>query len=437
MEIREEEFKKDISAIEAMPIVSTILNIICHTTGMGFAAIARVTSDRWITCSVRDDINFGLKPGDELEVKTTICDEIRESKKKVVINHVSENLDFKYHHTPAKYGFQSYISVPIIKKNGSFFGTLCAIDPNPNVLDTPTVIGMFELYADLISFHLNAIEDARLNETILSEERAFNNELEDLVKKRTGELKEYNISFEKMNKDLQAFAFISSHDLQEPLRKIQTIVSIINEKESKNLSKKGKDYFGRIQKAAERMQSLINDLLAYSRTTIVQNNFEETDLIKIVNDVKDDFSDDLKNSGGVISVTEMCRANVIPFQFRQLLYNLVSNSIKFSSDKRPLIITIEGHIENSNTIPLKKIKPDTQYCHIIFSDNGIGFSSKFNERIFELFQQLNDKVKYAGTGIGLAIVKRIVENHNGFITAYGEPDKGSTFDIYIPLKQSQ
>ena len=161
MNLQEEEFKRDISDISQIPIVSTILDVICHTTGMGFAAIARVTHDRWITCGVRDDIHFGLKPGDELEVKTTICDEIRDSQTKVIINNVVEDPDFKNHHTPLKYGFKSYISVPIIKKDGSFFGTLCAIDPNPNILDTAAVAGMFDLYSDLISFHLNAVEESR------------------------------------------------------------------------------------------------------------------------------------------------------------------------------------------------------------------------------------------------------------------------------------
>jgi len=429
----EDHFQDDISTIAQMHIIPTILNVICQTTGMGFAAVARVTEDRWITCGVRDDINFGLKPGDELEIKTTICNEIRESQKVVVIDHVAESPEFHDHHTPAKYGFQSYISVPITKKNGDFFGTLCAIDPNPNILNTPTVLGMFELYADLIGFHLNVIEDIKIRDVKLNEEKAFNDALEKEVKQRTQELKEYNISLEKMNKDLQAFAYISSHDLQEPLRKIQTIASIIEHSEKKNLTEKGKDYFERMKNAAERMQTLINDLLAYSRTTIAEKHFESTDLQVILDEVKEDLSEDIKNVNGIITSDQMCRANIIPFQFRQLLYNLLSNSIKFKNPDKKLIINIKSHIDFGRAFNYDKLIPNDKYCHISVNDNGIGFDPKFTDRIFELFQRLNDKSDYKGTGIGLAIVKRIVENHNGFILATSDNNNGANFDIYLPV----
>jgi GAF domain-containing protein len=203
------DFQKDINDIGRIAIVPTMLDVISSTTGMGFIAIARVTEDRWITCSSHDDLAFGLKPGDELEVKTTICNEIRDTGKAVVIDHVSEDPLFKCHHTPEMYGFQSYISVPIVRKDGSFFGTLCAIDPNPHHLTSPQVTGMFNLFADLISFHLNAIDE--------------HNILEQKVEERTQQLKRNYAELEKMNKELQSFAYISSHDLQEPLRKIQML----------------------------------------------------------------------------------------------------------------------------------------------------------------------------------------------------------------------
>jgi len=428
----EENYEQDISDIGQISIVPTILDVVCQTTGMGFSAVARVTEDRWITCSVRDDINFGMKPGSELEIKTTICNEIRDSKQAVIIDHVSESPEFRNHHTPAMYGFQSYISVPIMRKDGSFFGTLCAIDPSPNVLNTPAITGMFNLFADLISFHLNSIEEARLNERKLQEEKIFKAALEKEVEERTLELKEYNTSLEKMNKDLQAFAYISSHDLQEPLRKIQTISGIITQTEAHKLSEKGRDYFERLKNAAERMQALINDLLAYSRTNIVDGDVEETELQSILDEVMIDVSEELKQKNGKIESTHMCSAKIIPFQFRQLLYNLITNSIKFAKAETPLLITVKSHIENGAVFNYEKLNPELHYCHISITDNGIGFDPKFNERIFELFQRLNDKSQYKGTGIGLAIVKRIVENHKGFITAKGQLNKGATFDIYIP-----
>jgi GAF domain-containing protein len=149
------DFQDELDAIASIPAVDTILEVVCRTTAMGFAAIARVTDDRWVCCAVKDNIAFGLKPGGELKVETTICDQIRASRELVVIDHVTEDRSFHSHPTPAMYGFQSYISVPILMPDGGFFGTLCAIDPRPNALNTPAVLGMFKLFAELIALHLD------------------------------------------------------------------------------------------------------------------------------------------------------------------------------------------------------------------------------------------------------------------------------------------
>lgn len=143
-------------AVSSIPAVPTILEVVCRTTGMGFAAVARVTEHRWVACGVRDEIAFGLQPGGELEVETTICSEIRESREAVVIEHVAEDPLFCRHLTPARYGFQAYVSMPIILPGGEFFGTLCAIDPQPRVLKNATTLGMFKLFAELVGFHLDA-----------------------------------------------------------------------------------------------------------------------------------------------------------------------------------------------------------------------------------------------------------------------------------------
>lgn len=149
-------FQADLSAVAGIAAVPTILDVVCQTTGMGFAAIARVTEDRWIACSVKDTIGFGLEPGGELQVATTICDAIRDSGTAVVIDEVAIDPTYRSHPTPALYGFQSYISMPIRLPDGSFFGTLCAIDPKPAQVSRPSVVGMFRMFADLIGFHLDA-----------------------------------------------------------------------------------------------------------------------------------------------------------------------------------------------------------------------------------------------------------------------------------------
>jgi len=151
------DVQADIAAINRLTIVPKLLEIICHTTGMGFAAIARVTENKWVACSVRDEIEFGLLPGSELKLETTICHEIRQNGKAVIIDEVKTDDAFCNHHTPAMYGFQSYISVPIILQDGSFFGTLCAVDPKPAKLNNPETINLFKLFTELISFHLDVM----------------------------------------------------------------------------------------------------------------------------------------------------------------------------------------------------------------------------------------------------------------------------------------
>ncbi|MEO6252624.1 MAG: PAS domain S-box protein [Ferruginibacter sp.] len=259
---------------------------------------------------------------------------------------------------------------------------------------------------------------------------------DDRIKGFNQELKHKNDELEKMNNELQSFAYISSHDLQEPLRKIQTFATRILEKEEKNLSVYGKDHFKRMQLAANRMQKLIDDLLAYSRTTTEDRVFEKTSLNKIIEDVKEDLKENIEEKKATIETTELGELSIIPFQFHQLIYNIIANSLKYSREVDTPHIKIKGEISTGHSLKNPKLSPRDKYCHISISDNGIGFEQEYNEKIFEVFQRLHGKTEYAGTGIGLAIAKRIVENHNGIITASGEPNKGATFEIYIPITSS-
>jgi light-regulated signal transduction histidine kinase (bacteriophytochrome) len=234
------------------------------------------------------------------------------------------------------------------------------------------------------------------------------------------------------NKELLSFTYVSSHDLQEPLRKIQTFAGRIAEHESQNLTEKGKGYFQVMQEAAKRMQTLIEDLLAFSRVNTAERIFVNTDLRIIVEEVKTELKETIEEKHATIEVTELCPANVIRFQFRQLMVNLIGNALKFSRHDIPSHIIIKSAIVKGSALNNDKLSPEKKYCHITFEDNGIGFESKFNDRIFEVFQKLHREDEYAGTGIGLAIVKKIVENHNGIITATSELNKGARFDIFIP-----
>ena len=274
-------------------------------------------------------------------------------------------------------------------------------------------------------------------------------ELEEKVQQRTFELSEANYKLlqqndelEKMNTELESFTYVASHDLQEPLRKIQTFANRILEKEQENLSATGKDYFSRMQAAAARMQQLIEDLLAFSRINTTERKFENVELNNIIEEIKTELKDIILEKNATIASKEFSPVNIIPFQFRQLMYNLISNALKFSKPGTSPDITISSSIKKGSelngeiftqlTAHAGMLSPEKSYCHITVKDNGIGFEPHFNERIFEVFQKLHGKEEYAGTGIGLAIVKKIVENHNGIITATGELDKGASFDIYIP-----
>src|ERR1700678_2679144 len=166
-----DNFDQDIAAVQNIPAIPTILDIVCRTTGMRFAAVARVTEERWIACSVKDEIGFGLEPCGELQIESTICHEIRQSRQAVIIDHVAKDPVYANHHTPRIYGLQSYISMPIFLSDRSFFGTLCAIDPAPHRLNTPETVKMFEMFAEVIGFHLSAVDRLQLSEANLRMER--------------------------------------------------------------------------------------------------------------------------------------------------------------------------------------------------------------------------------------------------------------------------
>ncbi|MBK5278792.1 MAG: PAS domain-containing protein, partial [Bacteroidia bacterium] len=294
-----------------------------------------------------------------------------------------------------------------------------------------------------------------MREKILKEEldQKYTHQLEEKVKQRTDELlvvnKELHSNIDelgKMIRELESFTYVASHDLQEPLRKIQTFANRLLEKETDNLSETGKDYFTRMQRAAKRMQQLITDLLAFSRVSTSERKFERTNLDLIVADIKNNFKDIIEEKKATIESSGLGEVNTIKFQFYQVMQNLIGNALKFSNPARAPHITIKSEnvlgaklnqgqadlLSDQTNLPLNKLDPETIYCHISVADNGIGFDPQYKSRIFELFQRLHGKEAFNGTGIGLSIVKKIVENHKGVVTANGELDKGSTFHVYLP-----
>jgi signal transduction histidine kinase/CHASE3 domain sensor protein len=253
------------------------------------------------------------------------------------------------------------------------------------------------------------------------------------IKKATAQVEKQNEELTKMNKELESFNYISSHDLQEPLRKIQIFSNRIMETEKEKLSDQGQQYFNKIQNSAQRMQTLIRDLLSYSRINADEQPFIKTDLAKIVDQVVIELKDTIDEKQAVVEIRHLDTIAIIPFQFHQLIINLVSNALKFAREDVSPLISIGSRIEKGRNLAHESLKPESKYCHIKVQDNGIGFEQEYAERIFDVFRQLNVKGKFEGSGIGLSIVKKIVDNHNGYITASGEPDAGARFDIYIPV----
>ncbi len=263
--------------------------------------------------------------------------------------------------------------------------------------------------------------------------KMFTTELEEQVKQRTRELEESNDELSKLNNELAQFAYVASHDLQEPLRKIQTFSARIQEIEKDNLSDKGKDYFNRLQSASRRMQQLILDLLAYSRANTAEKHVEALDLNLLLEAVEDQLKETILQKNAIIESSNLPVLIVVKYQFEQLFTNLLSNALKFSKAGEAPHIWINSEMVSGADIDDAAIDKTLNYYHISITDNGIGFETEYNDAIFQVFKRLHGKDEYPGTGIGLAIVKKIVENHAGIIKASGKVGEGAVFDMYFPV----
>ncbi len=273
---------------------------------------------------------------------------------------------------------------------------------------------------------INKSLENEINERKLSEEK-----INQLNKK----LLENVDHLEAVNKNLDRFAFMSSHDLQEPLRKIQTFTDLLYSKYKVLLDDEAVKYISRIQKSAARMQGLITDILEFSKVAYDENSFVNTDLNVLVNEVIADLETSIAEKNAKIHINTLPSLNIKPGLIRPLFSNLIGNALKYSKKNTEPEINIytmeETGLEKetkSNTSTQKK------YCKIFIQDNGIGFDQQYGEKIFDMFVRLHGNSEYAGTGIGLALCKQIVERHEGFITALGEKDIGSTFIVSLPVK---
>jgi PAS domain S-box-containing protein len=242
-------------------------------------------------------------------------------------------------------------------------------------------------------------------------------------KRAEEELRSALTRLEQSNRELEDFAYVASHDLQEPLRKIQAFGDLLRSKHAQALPEQAQDYIERMQGAAKRMQILINDLLSFSRVTTKAQPFVPVDLAHVAAEVVKDLEIRTHETGGRITVGPMPVIEADPLQMRQLLQNLTGNALKFHRPDVPPVVEVHGAIENG-------------HCRITVSDNGIGFEEKYADRIFVMFERLHARARYEGTGIGLSICRKIAERHGGEIVAHGRVDEGATFVVTLPVSHS-
>lgn len=253
------------------------------------------------------------------------------------------------------------------------------------------------------------------------------------AEQREEQLRRHAAELERSNRELQDFAYVASHDLQEPLRKISTFTDLVLEEYGSRLDEDGRLYLERVQGASVRMSRLIKDLLAFSRVKTKGRPFEEIDLNEIMSDVIGDLEVLIEEAGGTVEVGPLPVIEADPMQMRQLFQNLVGNALKFHRSEEPCVVQIRS---TSVVSPESDGQPDDEaLCRIEVADNGVGFDEKYLDRIFSPFQRLHGRSRYEGTGIGLAICRRIVERHAGTIDARSTPGVGSTFVVELPLRQ--
>jgi signal transduction histidine kinase len=271
---------------------------------------------------------------------------------------------------------------------------------------------------------VSVVRDITGRKHMEEELRKSRDELELRVQERTAELSTTVARLELVNAELQEFAFVASHDLQEPLRKIQTFCDMAQKRCAPVLDGTSKDYLDRVIKSASRMRQLLSDLLDFSKVATRLEAFKKIDLVKTVREAADVFEASVKETGCQIEIENIPAIEADEIQMLGLFQNLIGNALKFRSSETPRI-KIYGKLDRKRT------------CEIFVNDNGIGFDPKFAERIFKPFQRLHGRSEYDGTGMGLAICRKIVERHGGSIRAESEPGKGSTFIIRLPVKQDR
>lgn len=389
------DFSQDVEAVRSIDAVPVILSMVKHLTGMRFAAVARVTERNWVACAVDDSIDFGLKPGGELVLESTICHEIREHRAPVIFGHASTHPVFSLHHTPRTYGLESYISIPIIKANGDFFGTLCAIDSVPATLDEPTIVKTLTLFAQLIAMSLDT-------QNHLAATKA---QLVDATE--TGRLREQ-------------FIAVLGHDLRTPLSAIRMSADLLK---TRTTEKRSLNLIAAIRNSSTRMGDLIENVLDFARGRMGGG-------IPIKRQLIDDLGQTLKltleeiqssNPEAILTHALDVPTGVYcdPLRISQLLSNLLGNAVTHGSTATPIQV---------------KACPEGDEIVISVTNQGTAIAPQLMPLLFEPFTRSEARQRGEGLGLGLYIASQIAAAHNGTLSVNSTPESGTCFVARIPAR---
>lgn len=382
---------QDIERVGRIDVIPKILEVCCRTTGMGFAAVARVTADRWVALAVRDEINFGLAAGGELEVKSTICDEIRDSGQPVLIDHVAEDPLFRDHHTPRHYGLQSYVSVPI-RHRGRFFGTLCAIDPSPHKVKSPEIQGMFELFADLVGGQLDSQDQLALSEAALLDAR------------EVAELREQ-------------FIAVLGHDLRNPLASIDAGARLIGKTQ---LEPKATALLALMQGSVRRMAGLIDNVLDLARGRLGGGFTIERRVDDNLGAALDQVIAELATAHPDRKIdVQIGRLETVALDTRrvaQLFSNLLANAI--------------SHGQEGTPVRVNAVVTDGQF-ELSVANEGEPIPQAAMAQLFQPFTRAALRPHQEGLGLGLYISAEIARAHGGTLTVNSDAQE-TRFTLKVP-----
>lgn len=389
---QEAVLQAEVAAIGSLEIVPTILEVVCRTTGMGFAAVARVTGDRWIACAVKDDIQFGLQAGGELKIETTICSEVRQQRELVAIDDVDEDEAYRGHAMPARYGFRSYISVPILLQNGEFFGTLCAIDPRPANVRAAGTIGMFKAFAELIAFHVQAQHRLDVAEADL------------LTERQASELREQ-------------FIAVLGHDLRNPLAAIMAGTSLLQRSPEQGTALRT---VAMMQNSVRRMAGLIDVVMDFAKARLGSGLGVQRHAVGSLDRVLQQVVDELQvaSPDRVIDLKlEIAEpVNCDPGRIGQLASNLISNAITHGALGAPVQVTaatVAGVLELS------------------VANAGEAIPAAMHGRLFQPFVRASVQPNQQGLGLGLYIASEIARAHDGMLTVTSD-QRETRFTFRMP-----